>query len=209
MKPRCADLFCGAGGAAMGLHRAGFEVEGWDIVPQKHYPFKFHLGNALEADLKGFDFAWTSPPCQKFSAVSRCNPHLVGKYPDLIVPTRHKLIASRLPYIIENVKGARLINPVTLCGTMFPPLRVYRHRHFECSLFFLIPIPDHIPHRDSTPRAGYGISPKGFVSVAGDAKPAAYCRQAMGIDWMNRHELSESIPPAYSEFLGRQIIKLL
>jgi DNA (cytosine-5)-methyltransferase 1 len=205
MKPKAIDLFCCAGGASMGLSRAGFEVVGVDIKPQPNYPFKFIQGDALEADLRGFHFVWASPPCQKFSTQTKCRPE--ADHPDLIEPIRKKLIDSGLPYVIENVPGAPLINPIMLCGKMFPDLRVYRHRLFECSFFVLEP--SHPSHGDSTPKAGRGISPNGFISIAGHCGNAAYAKKAMGIDWMNRNELAQSIPPVYSEWLGNHVLKLL
>lgn len=115
-RPRACDLFCGAGGAAVGLHRAGFDVEGWDIKPQKHYPYKFHLGNALDADLSGFDFVWASPPCQEHTALrARVGKH----YECFIERTRAKLDAWGGPYILENVVGAPLRVDVMLCAVMF------------------------------------------------------------------------------------------
>jgi len=131
MKLRCADLYCSAGGAAMGLFRAGFEVVGWDIQPQPRYPFEFRLGNALDADLSGFDFAWASPPCQRFTLMQNIRKNSTA-HPALIEPTRKKLIASGLTWIMENVKGAPLKTGIMLCGTMFG-LPLIKHRYFESS----------------------------------------------------------------------------
>src|SRR5262245_41316846 len=117
LMPRLADLFCGAGGAGMGYHRLGFEVVGVDIKPQPNYPFEFHQADALTFPLEGFDAVHASPPCQHASALSVMAN--AGEYPDLIPPTRERLIASGLPYVIENVVGAVLIGPFTLCGASF------------------------------------------------------------------------------------------
>lgn len=189
----------------MGLHRAGFDVEGWDIRPQKNYPFKFNLGNALEADLSEFDCAWASPPCQSYAITNNIWKKPEGHYPDLVAPTRVKLMSAGIPWIIENVPGAPLINPLTLCGRMFG-LRVYRHRLFESSEFILAP-----PHHSHSERASYGRTPKGdeFFTISGHFGDVEGGRKAMGIDWMTREELSQSIPPAYSEYLGREMMKII
>lgn len=128
---KALDLFCGAGGAAVGLYRAGFDVVGVDIEPQPRYPFEFHQGDALEFPTDGFDLIWASPPCQRYSVYSR-NMGYADRHPDLIDPTRAKLRASGAPYIIENVPGAPLRDCIMLCGSMFD-LDVRRHRLFECS----------------------------------------------------------------------------
>jgi DNA (cytosine-5)-methyltransferase 1 len=133
------DLYCGAGGAAMGYHRAGFEVVGVDINPQKHYPFEFHQGDAIEylrEQGKEFDVIHASPPCQRYSkSVKKINRK---NHPDLIFNTRTQLITSCRPYIIENVPGSPLINPIVLCGTMFG-LDVKRHRLFESNAILTNP----------------------------------------------------------------------
>lgn len=190
----------------MGLHRAGFEVVGVDWKRQSNYRGgTFKLANALTYPLEGYDLIWASPPCQAYTAQGRCRPGY--KYPSLISEVRERLRASGTPYIIENVVGAPLENWVMLCGAMFG-CRVYRHRWFESSLNLLVP--PHIPHRDRTPKSGRGeISPKGFISVAGHFSNVAYVKVAMDCEWMTRDELSQAIPPAYSEFLGRQVIEQL
>jgi DNA (cytosine-5)-methyltransferase 1 len=233
-KPRLLDLFCGAGGAGMGYHLAGFDVIGVDIAPQSRYPFEFHQADALEylAEHGGeFDAIHASPPCQAYSIITPDRT----KHPDLIPATRDLLEMIARPYVIENVAGARraLKNPLMLCGAQFG-LKVYRHRLFEANVL-LLGIP-HYPHQDNTPRAGHGVSDKGFISVtsgekslkvSSDAKRRSgvfgmsgkgfvcvtghfsgieYCRMAMGIDWMTSRELSQAIPPAYTEWIGRQLI---
>lgn len=197
---RVLDLFCCAGGAGMGLARAGFEVVGVDIEPQPRYPFEFHQADALTFPLCGFDFIWASPPCQQFCAL-RTREDLSG-YPDLIEPIRARLIASGAPYVIENVPGAPVRKDLVLCGAMFG-LRSYRHRHFECS--FPIEQPPHPKHQVRVNRRGENRREHwangGFITITGDV--GTYCGpQAMGIDWMTGNEMSEAIPPAYAEWIG-------
>jgi len=197
---RCLDLFCGAGGAGMGLSRAGFDVTGVDILPQPRYPFRFVQGDALAQNLAGFDFVWASLPCQHYSGMSGCRDGLRETYPDLIGPVRDMLTAWGGPWIIENVMGAPLRNPVVLCGAMFR-LKTYRHRQFESNL--PLTAPPHPAHTTPASKAGHW-RPGTLVSVAGTCAPVALAREAMGIDWTNRRELAEAIPPAYAEFLGKQ-----
>ena len=130
-RPRLLDLFCGAGGAAMGYHRAGFDVVGVDINPQPHYPFAFHQADALEYPLAGFDAIHASPPCQRFSTMTQRWARSSSR-PGPDEPTRSRLRESMLPYVIENVAGAPLVGPIRLCGSSFG-LPVRRHRLFEMS----------------------------------------------------------------------------
>jgi DNA (cytosine-5)-methyltransferase 1 len=203
-RPKALDLYCCAGGAAMGLHEAGYNVTGVDIEPQPHYPFQFLLGNALDADLTGFDFVWASPPCQNSSRMSGCRPGLAEQYAQLIPATRAKLKAWGGPYIIENVVGAPLENPVMLCGAMFG-LKTYRHRLFESNV--PLTVPPHPKHDVPTSKAGHW-KPGTLISVAGNCAPMSLAREAMGIDWMPRSNLVEAIPPAFSEYLARQILRV-
>src|SRR5712671_6083117 len=141
MRPLAVDLFCKAGGASMGLHRAGYRVIGVDIQPQPHYPFEFVQAHALEPplDLSRFDLIWASPPCQAYTGMQRINTRSPRRdHPRLIEPVRAMLRGAGKPYIIENVAGAPLIDPIVLCGSMFG-LRVRRHRLFECSFWTLRP----------------------------------------------------------------------
>ncbi len=208
-RPKLLDLFCGAGGAAVGYYRAGFDVFGVDIKPQKHFPFEFHRADALEymrEHGKEFDAIHVSPPCQKYSRMSNCRIGLSKTYPDLIEMVRNTLpLPGGSPWIIENVAGAPLRNPIILCGSMFG-LKTYRHRFFESNVPLAPPI--HPPHVTPTSKAGHW-NPGTLVSVCGNCAPIALSREAMGIGWMNRDELSEAIPPAYTEFLGRQLIRLI
>lgn len=230
MKLRALDLFCCAGGAAMGLHRAGFEVVGVDIEPQKRYPFEFHQADALTFPTDGFDFIWASPPCQFGTALKTM--HNAKPHENFIPQTRAKLIASGLPYCIENVEGARehLIAPIKLCGTMFGlgvgDADLQRHRYFELSHPILL-----TPQCQHGRRATIGVY-GGHVRNRKRARTIGIygegCRdsrrkfdrgvadfsieegkEAMGIDWMTTAELSQAIPPAYSEYLGRHFIEVL
>lgn len=228
MSLRAADLFCGAGGAAMGIHRAGFEVVGVDLMPQPRYPFAFRQGDALAAELSGFDFVWASPPCQAHSAMKTM--HNAKPHPDLIPATRDKLEAWGGPWIMENVAGAPLRNPVTLCGTMFglgcEDAELRRHRLFECSFAILAPecrhgqraatlgvYGGHLRNRTRARTIGvYGEGVRDSVRKA-DKGVADFNviqgREAMGIDWMTLAELCQAIPPAYSEYLSRHVAHLL
>lgn len=205
---RALDLFCCAGGAAMGLHRAGFTVSGVDIKPQPRYPFDFVQMNALDAlvgDLGQFALIWASPPCQQFCAL-RTREDLSG-YPDLIDPVRQRLLAHGIPFVIENVPGAPIRKDLMLCGSMFG-LRSYRHRYFECS--FPVVQPTHPKHTVRVNRRGENRREHwangGFITITGDV--GTYCGpEAMGIDWMTGNEMSEAIPPAYAEYIGRAAIE--
>jgi DNA (cytosine-5)-methyltransferase 1 len=207
MKPRILDLFCGAGGASVGYYRAGFDVVGVDIEPQKNYPFEFHQADALHylaEHWREFDVVHASPPCQRFSAMSACRPGLAESYPDLIVATRELLKLTGLPYVIENVPGSPLLNPITLCGQMVG-LDLYRHRLFESNVHLWQPA--HPKHVKPASRAGHW-TPGTVMSVSGHVSPMWKAREAMGgIDWMNRAELAESIPPQFAELVGAQILE--
>lgn len=198
---RVLDLFCGAGGAAMGLHQAmpDAEIVGADIRPQPRYPFEFRQADAMTFPLDGFDFIWASPPCQAYTVARKIHG---GEYPDLIAATRVRLIASGLPYVIENVPGAPLDASLMLCGTMFG-LRVLRHRFFETSHF--IPQPAHPRHEGGTgAKDRYSsLDRDAYLCVAGHNFKAADGPIAMGIMHMrSRAELAQAIPPAYSRFIA-------
>jgi DNA (cytosine-5)-methyltransferase 1 len=201
-KPRALDLFCGAGGAAMGLSRAGFEVVGVDLLPQPRYPFEFIEDNALRVPLDGFDFIWASPVCKHFSRVSLVSRSR-DNWSDLITPIRQRLKEWGGPYIIENVPDAPLIDPIELCGRMFG-LELYRHRHFESNVE--LHAPEHPVHRAKVAKLGRPAQPGAYVSVVGNFSGVEQARAAMGIEWMTGTELSQAIPPAFSEYLGRAIL---
>jgi len=231
-RPRLLDLFCGAGGAAMGYHRAGFDVLGVDIQPQPNYPFRVFRADALalsqdrsygcwhevgaRSELPGqldwclgcFDAIHGSPPCQAYSDLQKQNGRT---YPDLIAPVRALLESTGLPYVIENVEGAPLIEPAMLCGTMFPGLRVLRHRLFETS--FPLNAPAHGSHplvfTHDKRKAHHGKldQDESFVQVTGGGNCSiANARDAMGIDWMTKAEINEAIPPAYTEHIGHYLM---
>jgi DNA (cytosine-5)-methyltransferase 1 len=196
----------------MGYYRAGFEdITGVDIKPQPNYPFSFVQGDALEYVTEHgteFDVIHASPPCQAYSTTSALP--WVDDYPELIEPLRKLLQAFGKPYVIENVPGAPLINPLELCGSMFE-LSLIRHRLFEIDPpIYFPPGPHACSHLFTNSNRGYSSFNKGAtaITVAGKNYPLADGKVAMGIDWMtNRDELSEAIPPAYTEFIGRRIME--
>lgn len=206
---RLLDLFCGAGGASMGYHRAGFEVSGIDIKHGKRYPFTYYRldFNTLDVDmLRGYDFIHASPPCQTFSITKNlrnAQGNSTSKV-DLLEPTRKLLQESGVPYIIENVPGAPLINPVQLCGSSFG-LKVRRHRLFESNLPLVGSTCDH--KKQGRPIGVYGSMKDEIPSGGKTATSIEEARESMGIDWMIWGELVEAIPPAYTEYLGKQVIK--
>jgi DNA (cytosine-5)-methyltransferase 1 len=222
MAAKLLDLFCCQGGAAVGYHRAGFDVVGVDIAPQPRYPFAFvqapvsAIMEMLLADqpvpftiagktewlfLGDFSCIHASPPCQGFTLAQRIQNR---EHVDFIDATRAMLEASRLPWIIENVEGAPLRDPVMLCGAMFHGLRVYRHRLFESNI--ALTSPDHPQHVAPLCKMGRPPAEGDFMHVVGNFSGVAQGAAAMGIDWMNRDGLRESIPPAYTEYLGRQLL---
>lgn len=215
-RPRLLDLFCCAGGASVGYSRAGFEVVGVDVAPQPNYPLEFIQADALRLDnkfLRTFDAIHASPPCQSYSDLAKRNGN-ADAWPRLIDPVRDMLIQSGLPYVIENVEGAPLLNPVVLCGTMFKGLRVLRHRLFETNFLVLTPPHGRHPrcHTFDKRKSHYGKTDDmlDFVSVNGGGNcSVAAARDAMGIEWMNKNQLNEAIPPIYTQFIGEQLIAYL
>ena len=221
MKPRLLDLFCGAGGAAKGYSDAGFEVVGWDIEPQKGYPYEFHQGDVMNLTreyLRGFHAIHASPPCQGYTEL-RHAPGTRGA-PKLIPKVRGRLLLSGALWIIENVEGAReaMHKPITLCGSMFglgaQGCQLQRHRLFESNIDILAPSCDH----NSRPVIGvYGGHARKRSAKAGGRSTRdewigghkAAASEALGIDWMTLSELSESVPPAYTKFIGKQMIERL
>lgn len=211
--PRLLDLFCGAGGAGMGYHRAGFDVIGVDIAAQPDYPFEFHQGDALEflaSHMGEFDVIHSSPPCQASSALTK-GTNAGRKYVNLIPATRELLAGADCPTVIENVQGSDLRRDLTLCGEMFG-LDVIRHRYFEVS----VPVvaPEHIPHRGRVSGMRHGVWYEGpYAAVYGNGGgkgSVARWQEAMGIDWTaNRKSIAEAIPPAYTHFLGGQLLDVL
>lgn len=225
------DLFCGAGGAAMGYAQAGFEVVGVDLAPQPHYPFEFHQADALEylaEHGKEYDAIHASPPCQAFTSLkSMWN---AKEHPDLIDTTRKALRATGRPWVLENVIGAPMETGIVLCGSMFQlgcdGAELRRHRVFETS--FPLMSPYSCKHGWSGKEAvtvgvyghagGYSRRQR-YCTVGvygGDGRdrrrrkngqhfPTASRAIAMGIDWMTGAELTQAIPPAYSKYIGERL----
>lgn len=211
------DLYSGAGGAAMGYHHAGHDVIGADIEPQPNYPFAFWRTDAIRLlqrlidgerfALKGqapiglanIDFIHASPPCQLYSNAQRIRDY---NHPDLIPPTRELLQQTGKPWVIENVIGAPLHEPIMLCGAMFAELQVYRHRLFESSFALQQPTePKHtarVTKMGRVPRAGE------YMHVVGNFSGVQQARIAMGIEWMTRDEIREAIPPAYTRWVANE-----
>lgn len=243
---RILDLYSCAGGAGEGYRRAGYDVYAVDIAPQPRNPFPFHLGDVLEVmkyllgggrisfthpegdvetlGLEDFDAIHASPPCQAYSVTKSKTAHnRKVDHVDLVAPTRGLLEMTGKTWIMENVVGAPLIDPVVLCGTQFGleaddvdgvPLRLLRHRLFESNVG--ISAPEHISHRKSSIRTASVFGSGGTYTPAqrddrlrrgGYVPHVSVIKELMGIDWMKtRYELSQSIPPAYTEHLGRQLI---
>lgn len=213
---RLLDLFCGAGGAAMGYHFAGFEVVGVDIAPQPNYPFEFHQADALTYSLAGYDVIHASPPCQAYSNMAKLTKR---DYPRLIEPIRERLEASGAVYVIENVEGAPLIDPVLMCGVerdlRYDRYVLRRHRLFESNSPNLWSPGCACHPGDGTTMAVYGggNTTKPRTSKTSGGRPykgtADERRFIMRTPWMTMAEVNEAIPPAYTEYLGRQIAAYL
>ena len=222
-RPRLLDLYCGAGGCSVGYHRAGFEVQGVDLHPQPNYPFPFQQGDVLDLEpeyLAEFAAIHASPPCQAHTDMTHMNVKVWGREraPDLVPATRALLKASGRPYVIENVQGCPMPSYTILCGSMFPEqgLAVKRHRKFETNWLLLSPgCGEHKRVHVWDPRQpGYGETDQweDWVSVFGDSSKCSTKRakQAMGVDWMQaRREVTEAIPPAYTEFVGEQLLRVV
>lgn len=210
---RLLDLFCGAGGAAVGYYRAGFDyIVGVDIDPQPNYPFEFRqaditdLPPAVSLTMRSFDFIHASPPCQHFTKYRNAVKDITDRYEDLIAPTRALLEASGVPYVVENVPGAPIRPDVVLCGSMFG-LDVRRHRWFELGGWDAMSAGG-CNHKGWTRRfkSSTGrVNKRYTIEVGAWDEPIGLQREAMGVDWpMTVRELSEAIPPAYTEYLGEQ-----
>jgi DNA (cytosine-5)-methyltransferase 1 len=215
---RILDLFCGAGGASTGYYLAGIahnltkvEITGIDIKHGKRYPFNYvrkDVTTLVASDLQEYDFIHASPPCQTFSITKNLR-NAQGKSTsklDLVEPTRKLILESGKPYIIENVPGAPLVNPVRLCGSSFG-LKVRRHRLFESNLPLTGSVCDH--KKQGRPVGIYGSMKDEIPQGGRTAHSMAEANEAMGIDWMIWGELVEAIPPAYTEYLGKQVMELL
>lgn len=220
-RPRLLDLYCCAGGAAMGYHRAGFEVVGVDINPQPRYPFEFHQDDALEFLAEHgheFDAIHASPPCQTYSRTKTLH---TNEHPDLVGVTRDALNATGKPWVMENVVGAPLIDPLRLCGSEFDmtaedvdgvPLQLIRHRLFESN----VPLTGNggCRHRKdmvtaSVYGAGGGWTPAHRDNPdrrGGYIPHTDVLRRLVGVDWTNKHELSQVVPPIFAEHIGKQLM---
>ena len=218
MRPKLLDLFCGAGGASAGYSRAGFDVVGVDNQPQPHYPFEFILGDWQEPlrylpglwERDGIPYAvHASPPCQRYSTMT-AKWGRQEQHPDLISAVREELQALDCVYVIENVETAPLINPLMLCGSMFglksQGYYLRRHRLFESNVFLLPPASCcHIGQPLPVYGHAGGKSKRDGLKFPGtDA-----WREGMGIDWMTGNELAEAIPPAYTKYIGKHLIRYL
>jgi DNA (cytosine-5)-methyltransferase 1 len=207
------DLYCKAGGASKGYADAGFEVTGVDIKKQKRYPYTFIQADCLEIMqdldfLQSFDAIAASPPCQTHSRTKHLRD-AQGKTTDkvdLIPQTREKLIESGIPYVIENVPGAPLINPVQMCGSSFG-LKVRRHRLFESNLQLIGSTCDH--KTQGKPIGIYGSMRDEIPKGGHTAKSIEEARDAMGIQWMLWGDLVEAIPPRYTYEIGKQLILMI
>ena len=215
-RPRLIDLFCGAGGAAMGYHRAGFDVVGVDIEPQPHYPFEFEQADALSIlramvnypSFSGemwrpgyFQAIHASPPCQAYSMITR-NFGTADRHPKLIGPVRELLAALPVPWVIENVPGAPLRPDIKLCGCMFGLRKLRRERWFETSWRAFALVPGHDHSAPALTITGHGMTAWSRAQYGRELTPDEK-RDAMGVDWyVNTWELAEAIPPAYTEFIG-------
>lgn len=207
------DLFCGAGGAAMGYHRAGFtEIVGIDIAPQPNYPFTFIQGDALNppVDIAQFDLTHASPPCQHHTRYRNNVPDITDRYEDLIEPTRTLLEAAGVPFVIENVEGAPLDAAVVLCGSMFG-LDVRRHRLFETGGGFPFMLSPPCDHKSWTRRFKPSSTRENMrftIEIGAWDEPLDLQHRCMGYSEvvMELRELSESIPPAYTEYIGTQFL---
>jgi DNA (cytosine-5)-methyltransferase 1 len=213
-RPRLLDLFCGGGGAAMGYHRAGFDVTGVDIAPQYDYPFPFVLADALTFPLAGFDAVHASPPCKLFTAYQRklatlAQLELFEPHADHLTPTLERFAALEVPWIVENVPGAPMPpDAVTYCGSSFG-LDVRRHRLFASSVALTAPSCAHGWQTPRFPPAGNRTNLRRTVEVGAWRIPDAVSQAALGVDWLTGAALSQAIPPAYTEHIGGQILAVV
>lgn len=222
MRPRLLDLFCGAGGCSVGYARAGFTVMGVDVEPHPDYPFQFCQEDALEylawmerQNYRGFDVIHASPPCQGYTTMSNRWRGAGGKadeHVELIHEVRERLVATGLPYVIENVPGAKraMRSPLTLTGGMFG-LGVHRPRLFESNVLLMAPPKAQAP---ANALGVYGKAHDGrrlFTRADGTIQRAAgsleQAQAAMGIDWMTWDDLREAVPPAYTEWIGSTLLE--
>lgn len=210
---RLLDLFCGAGGCSVGYSRAGFVVTGVDIEPHDDYPFRLIVADAMDvltdaAFLAKFDVIHASPPCQAYTSLRTLSENV---HADLVAPVRDALLQWGGSYVIENVPGAPLRNPMLLCGAAFGlgamcrgnvwrPLR--RHRLFESNVWMMSGgcACSAVQPVGVYGNGGGGAMTRGYKAVRSEA------RAAMGIDWMKHEDVVQAIPPAYTEHIGAQLL---
>lgn len=208
---RLLDLFCGAGGASVGYWQTGFRVVGVDTHPQSRYPFPFYQADALEFLVRHgseFDVIHASPPCQAYSTLA--HTYQPGRHVGSVEAVRDALIRTGKPYVIENVPGAPLRDPLVLCGSMFglgcSGRQLRRHRLFESNKPLSVPRPcNHF-------RPSVGVYGHGGPAFRTDSRRGGYQgtaverREAMGVYWMTQAELSQAIPPVYTRCIGKQLL---
>lgn len=212
MTKRLLDLFCGAGGASMGYKLAGFEVVGVDNERQPNYPFGFMLADALRLDydwVEQFDVIHASPPCLHRTAYKR-RPHWVYDCPDLLLAVRNMLENSGKPWIMENLAGQHACwhSPFQLCGSSFG-LDIRRHRWFESSVPMMTPPCHHSWQTPRFPCAGNRTNLRSTIEIGVWRIPLADQQRAMEIDWMTKPELTKALPPAYTKFIGENVLATL
>lgn len=217
MRPKLLDLFCGAGGCSVGYHRAGFDVTGVDIEPHRDYPFELIVADALEVlagpFVAGFDVIHASPPCPRYSAATNARGSALN-HPDLVPPVQALLRATGQPYVIENVPGAPLDHPLLICGWAMGLKHLRRHRLFESNIPLMSP-GCLCPNGDSVSVFGHSGEDRRRATKAkyGGARKSlelADARAIMRVPWMSdRADVSDAIPPAYTEYLGAQLLEQL
>lgn len=210
LEPLLLDLFCGGGGAGYGYAQAGFRVIGVDHKPQPNYPFEFILGDALLVGReigRDFDAIHASPPCQAYTRARVLRGAGINTaHPDLVAPTRYLLRRLHRPYVIENVPGAPLLDPIELCGYALG-IQLYRHRWFESS--FPLVAPWHRPHDRAQAPLGRPAAAGEVPQLVGNFPQVELARQITGCDWMTRDQLRECVPPAFTRHLGRHMLRYL
>jgi len=201
--PKLLDLFCGAGGAGEGYRQAGFSVTGVDIDPQPKNPHKFIQWCAfdyLKKHGKEYDVIHASPPCQEYSKASKQWRKAGKKYPDYIARIRRELVRVGKPWIIENVPGSPLINPIFLNGSFFG-INIHRPRFFETSFDLEQPI---VPKMKPI-KMGRPISDGDILQPVGHFSGVWYAKREMGLEWMGQKELAQAIPPVYTKWIGERV----
>ena len=223
-RPLLLDLYCGIGGSSVGYHRAGFDVVGVDWASQPQYPFPFYRMDALKfgvpSEINGVKVAavHASPPCQRFVSLGKGMGHWKGfdHHPDKLSQTRDMFVELdlQIPWVIENVEGAPMNDAIVLCGSMFD-LKIergylQRHRKFESNLFELRGVPLMVPgpcRHDIAPRAiGVYGNGRGGSGLRDRTANAAEAKALMGIDWASRDGITQAIPPAYTAYIGKQLL---